>query len=185
MSLKTKDITYEEYLEMPEIKQRYEIIDGEMIFMAPGPTPKHQMNSRNLFLSLYNFVASHQLGEVLYAPLDVLIQQKPLCTRQPDLLFISKERSSIIGKQMIEGGPDLVVEILSPSNTRADVEKKLKDYAVIDVRECWLVSSEARTIEILKLSFNRWERLGLYGTGDRITSEVLPGLCLKVDEVIE
>jgi Uma2 family endonuclease len=180
--METKRLTYEEFLELPEIKGRYEVVDGELI-IAPSPTPKHQFNSRNLFLLLHHFVASHQLGEVLYAPLDVLVQQKPLRTRQPDLLFISKERSGIIGQQMIEGGPDLVVEILSPSNTRPDIEEKLKDYGSIDVRECWLVSPEARTVEVLKFSSGRWERLGLYGIGDIIMSEVLPELHLKVDEI--
>ena len=85
---------------------------------------------------------------------------------------------------MIEGGPDLVVEILSPSNIRRDIEEKLKDYASIDVRECWLVSPEARTVEVLKLSANRLERSGLYGVGDVIRSEVLPELRLKAEEVL-
>ncbi|MCI0529774.1 MAG: Uma2 family endonuclease, partial [Nitrospira sp.] len=84
MSMETKRLTYEEFLELPEIKGRYEVVDGELIYMTPGPTPKHQFNSRNLFRWLDRFVVSHELGEVLYAPLDVLVQQKPLRTRQPD-----------------------------------------------------------------------------------------------------
>ena len=55
--------------------------------------------------------------------------------RQPDLLFVSNENSGILGDR-IEGGPDLVVEILSPSNSRVDIDSKLADYAQIGVREC-------------------------------------------------
>lgn len=184
MSTQTKQLTYEEYLDLPEIKGRYEIVDGELIYMVPDPTPDHQFNLRSLFRLLDYFVTSHDLGEVLFAPLDILVQQKPLRTRQPDLLFISKERLALVGKQMIEGGPDLIVEILSPSNTRGAMDEKLRDYASIDVRECWLVSPEARTVEVLKLSSGRFVRLGLYGMGDIIISEVLPGLRLKVEEIL-
>ncbi|MBI3988201.1 MAG: Uma2 family endonuclease [candidate division NC10 bacterium] len=181
MSIQTKNLTYEEFLKLPEMKRRYEVVNGELIYMTPSPTPSHQMISRTLFRVLDHFVADRELGEVLYAPLDILIQQNPLRTRQPDLLFISKERLAIVGEHMIEGGPDLIVEILSPANTRLDLEEKLKDYGSINVRECWFVSPEAQTVEVLKFTSGRFERIGLYGLGDVITSEVLPGLHLKVE----
>ena len=64
-------------------------------------------------------------------------------------------------KGHIEGGPDLVVAILSPANTRADMEEKLSDYWVIQVQECWLVSPEARTVEVLQPAESGFERRGL------------------------
>ena len=87
------------------------------------------------------FVSEHRLGGVWFAPLDVIVRQEPLRVRQPDLLFVSNENSGILGDR-IEGGPDLVVEILSPSNNRVDVDSKLEDYAQIGVRECWIVSPQ-------------------------------------------
>ena len=150
--------------------------------MSPGPTTQHQRILRQLFRMMDPFVTEHGLGEVLFAPLDILIQREPLRTRQPDLLFVSNERAGILG-QIIEGPPDLVVEVLSPSNTRADVESKLADYGRIGVRECWLVSPEARTVEVLGLIEGSWKRISLYGLGDQVQSSVLSGLALAVSEL--
>ena len=181
MTLQTQRLTYEEYLKLPEMRARYDIVDGELI-MSPSPTTEYQKVLRQLFRMLDRFVTEHQLGEVLFAPLDVLVQRTPLRTRQPDLLFVSTERVAILA-EIVDGAPDLVVEILSPSNTRADIENKLDDYSRIGVRECWLVSSEARTIEVLELSGGNWTRVGLFGLGDQVESNVLAGLAFAVEEL--
>lgn len=183
MAVQTRGLTYEEYLKLPEIKKRYDIIDGELIYMTPSPTPKHQRIALQISLRLAPFVEKNDLGELLIAPLDIRITLDPLRTRQPDLLFIRKDRANIIGEQLIEGGPDLVIEILSPSNTRTVIESKLRDYLQVDVKECWLVSPEASTIEVLISSASGWQRAGLYGAGDVVSSAILPGLTLKVDEL--
>jgi Uma2 family endonuclease len=185
MTIDTKKLTYDTYLTLPEIKQRYEVLDGELFYMTPSPTPEHQRIALNLSLKLAPFVREHRLGELFFAPLDVIITRDPLRTRQPDLLFVSNQRRGIIGLQQIEGGPDLIVEILSPSNTRADVEGKLQDYWTIEIRECWLVSPEARTVEILQRGATRFERLGLYGMDDLITSNILPDLHLSVADIYQ
>jgi Uma2 family endonuclease len=181
MTLQTRRLTYEEYLKSPEIKQRYEIVDGQLI-MAPSPTLEHQTILRQLFRMLDRFVTGHQVGQVWFAPLDIVIQREPLRTRQPDLLFVSNERAGILG-QIIEGAPDLVVEILSPSNTRADAESKLTDYSHLGVLECWLVSPEARSVEVLGLESGSWRRIAIYGLGDQVQSQVLAGLAFPVSEV--
>lgn len=183
MTLQTRRLTFEDYLNGPELKERYDIVDGEMI-MAPAPTVDHQRILRRLVRSLDSFVTEHRLGEVLFAPVDVLIRREPLRTRQPDLLFVSKERSGIL-HQIVEGAPDLVAEILSPGNTRGEVEEKLKDYARLGVRECWLISPEGRTVEVLTLAKEAWRRAALYGIGDNIQSGVLEGLELGVSQLFE
>ena len=181
MTLQTKRLTYEEYLKLPEVRRRYEIIDGEMV-TAPGPSTEHQVILAQLFFHLYWFVNEHGLGTVLFAPLDVLIEREPLRTRQPDLLFVSKERSSILG-QIVEGAPDLVVEVLSPGNTRGDMDDRLADYAGLGIRECWLVSPEGRTVEVLSLAGGNWKRVSLSGVGDTIRSAVLQGLEVPVSQI--
>ena len=183
MSTQTRQLTYEEYLKTPEIKARYDIVDGVMT-MAPAPTLEHQKILRQLFLMLHQFVSEQQLGEVFFAPADVIIQREPLRTRQPDLLFVSNERANILGDQ-VEGAPDLVVEILSPSNTRSDLEAKLSDYATLGVSECWLVSPEARSVEVLGLTEGSWVRLGISGLGEQVRSQVLPELDLAVAQLFE
>ncbi len=181
MTLQTTRLTYEEYLSGPEIKQRYEIVDGVMI-MPPSPNVEHQTILRQLFLHLNQHVDYDDLGQVWFAPLDVVIQREPLRTRQPDLLFVSGARAGIVG-QVIEGAPDLVVEILSTSNSRSAMEEKLADYARIEVQECWLVSPEARSVEVLDLGEGQWRRVRIFGLGDQGHSQVLPGLGLAVAEV--
>jgi Uma2 family endonuclease len=190
MSAKVKELrkstnqllTYEDYLALPEMMQRYEIIDGEMI-MSPAPTSKHQLVVGSLYRSLHSLVRRWRLGVVLLSPLDIIIHRVPrLRTRQPDLIFVSRERQAIIHDQ-IEGGPDLVIEVLSPSDTRRVIERKLEDYRRIGVRECWMVSIEGETVEVLKLSARGVRRLGLYGPGDVVRSQVLPSLALPIKKI--
>lgn len=78
MAIDTKKLTYEAFLKLPETKRRYDVIDGELLFMSPSPTPHHQRILRNLFRLVDRFVTGHNLGEVLYAPLDILIRRDPL-----------------------------------------------------------------------------------------------------------
>ena len=183
MCTQTHRLTYEEYLKTPEIKARFDIVDGVMT-IAPTPTVAHQRILGNLFWKLDQFVSEQQVGEVLFAPVDVIVQRDPLRTRQPDLLFVSNERASILGDQ-VDGGLDLVVEILSPSNSRSDLEAKLSDYATLRVSECWLVSPEARSVEILGLTEGSWVRLGISGLGEQVRSRVLPELDLAVVQLFE
>lgn len=183
MTLQTGRLTYAEYLESPETKQRYEIVDGKII-MPPSPTSADQRLLRQTFKLLDRFVSENKLGEVFFAPLDVVIQREPLRTRQPDLLFVSNAKSAIIG-QVIEGAPDLVVEILSLGNTRAGMEEKLGDYSRLGVSECWLVSPEASSVEVLELVDGALQRLSICGLGDDVRSAVLTGLALTVGELFE
>ncbi len=183
MTTQTKLITWADYLQEPESKQRREIVDGEVV-MAAAPTLYHQTTSGDVYRPLHRFVSENRLGGVWYAPVDVVVEQEPVRVRQPDIVFVSNERADILGDR-INGGPDLVVEILSPSNSRTDIESKLADYARIDVRECWLVSKEARTVEVLRLEGGQWRRAYIRGVGDHIESVVLPGLELDIADIFQ
>ena len=177
-------LTYEEYLNEPETMLRYDIVDGEVI-MSAAPNPYHQRTSKRIFRPLDLYVTERGLGEILYAPLDIIMQRDPLRTRQPDLLFISNERVGIIQDDRIHGGPDLVVEILSPSNSRADIEGKLADYARIGVGECWLVAPQGRTVETLLQDGGEWKRISIRGVGENVETLVLQGLELPVSEIFQ
>jgi Uma2 family endonuclease len=188
MSTKVEKLTYEAYLALPETKQRYEIVDGVLI-MPPAPTPAHQWFSKRIFSRLDNFVEERYLGVVLFAPVDLLIQREPLRTRQPDILYLSAERTGIRGLaelqglQFLEVPPDLVVEVLSPSNTRRDIEGKLEDYQRIGVKECWLVSPEAETTEVVSLSVEGAKAVDIFGVNDSLRSPVLGDFTLNLREV--
>ena len=188
-SLGAKRLTFEKWLALPETKQRYEIVDGAML-MAPAPTPIHQWIMIEIMIRLKSFVEERGLGVVLAAPVDLLIQREPLRTRQPDVLYLSADRTGIRGRadlqgiQYLEIAPDLVVEVLSPSNTRRDIEGKLEDYRQIGVRECWLVSPEAETVEVLLLTSKEAVTEITFGVVDvTLRSDVLADFTLQLREI--
>jgi Uma2 family endonuclease len=182
MTVDLKHLTYQPYLALPEMKARYSIVNGVRV-MDAVPTPAHQLLLQELLLKLVPCIREHRLGELFIAPLDIVIHRDPLRTRQPDLMFISHRRRSIVGQQVITGGPDLVIDILSPSNTRRELEAKLQDYQSVNVREAWVVGTQGQTVEVLQLCPERIERVGLYGFGDTIASQVLPDLHLTMAEI--
>ena len=114
------------------------------------------------------------MGLVLYVPVDVMIRKNPLRTRQPDLLYISFEQLQRYGLNEIEElpffdvAPDLVVEIVSPSESPRQVADKLADYQRIGVQECWLVRSAEGTIEVVRFLSNLSQTDGRFCRGDNI-----------------
>ena len=183
-----KKISFEDYLLMPEINHPYEIIDGDFI-PFPTPPPVHQRMSANIVMALDSHVQAKDLGVVLLAPVDIILQRHPLRTRQPDVLFIHKDKLSgtdldaIEELQILEIAPDLVVEVLSASDTEKVLSGKLSDYQRIGVKECWLVSREARSVEVLQLTKEQSQSLGHFGLGETVHSEVLPDFQLTVDAI--
>ena len=186
--LKKKKITLADYLLTPELHHPYEIIDGEMM-PSPAPTLAHQIIGANVFSSLSQYVKTKGLGVVLFAPVDIILQRDPLRTRQPDVLFIHKDNlpgtslDDLEELQLLEITPDLVVEVLSPSDTKKVLVGKLADYQRIGVKECWLVSREAHSVEVLRLSVEKSERAGIYGLGETVCSETLIDFRLTVDAI--
>lgn len=108
--------TVNDYMTAPNDK-RYQLLDGEMI-LAPAPNDKHQTIVGELFVALHRFVTENRLGQVRVSPYDVVLSNYDVV--QPDLLFVSNQRSSIITTANIQGAPDLVVEILSPNSAQYD-----------------------------------------------------------------
>lgn len=83
----------------------------------------------------------------------------------PDILFITKERLHIVKRGRIEGAPDIIVEVLSPSNWLKDRREKFETYAKAGVREYWIVDPRARTIELFFLREGTYSLIGKYGVG--------------------
>ncbi len=141
-------LTYKDYEALPADGRRYEIHDGELS-VTPAPNTEHQRVSANLFVTLRRHVEERGLGEVLYAPVDVILADTSIV--QPDLVFVDPTRRSAISRRGIEGPPTLAVEIVSPSTTGIDRTTKRQLYAKYGVSCFWLVDPEARMIEALVL----------------------------------
>jgi len=171
--------TYTDYLQLPEDK-RYELIEGEFS-MVPSPNYLHQVISKRLFRALDDYVRNLELGEVLYAPLDIILSEENVL--QPDILFISKERAAIIIDKNIHGAPDLVIEILSPSTMEKDRGLKQKLYAKFGVREYWLVDPDKKIIEVMTLGERGFESTEVYQEGDLLKSPLLKRISITVSEI--
>lgn len=101
---------------------------------------------------------------------------------QPDLLCVLRERLGIIHKANIEGAPDLVVEILSPSTNEGDRVRKRKVYAQYGVRELWLVDPETRSIELATRNGSELATTNVFSEGTTPTSPALGGFALSISE---
>ncbi len=172
-------LTYEDYAKTPE-GERWELIDGEL-FMAPSPKEAHQRSQMKLGAPMFFFAEEKDLGRVYFAPFDVVLSDTD--TVQPDLLFVSKERLDIITADNVQGAPDLVVEIRSPSTARQDWTTKRELYARHGVKEYWLVDPEAATVAVLLLDGGELKVAGVYGIGDTLTSVTLEGFSIALADV--
>jgi Uma2 family endonuclease len=181
MATTARKLTYHDLETIPEERpgDRHEVIAGELV-VTPSPTPAHQIASGNIAYPLEHHVREHDLGLVLYAPVDVRLTPDNVLI--PDILFIARDRLHIIGEKTIDGAPDLVVEILSPGTRQRDLTVKRALYARFGVQEYWIVDPEAKTVTVLTLKDDRYESLPIADDG-RIASRVLPGLRLTTDQV--
>ena len=171
--------TYADYLLTPD-DVRYELIEGELI-MAPAPTPRHQLISAYFMAFLVPFVRTNGLGWIFSAPIDVHLSDTNLF--QPDILFISAERAHIIGETNIQGAPDLAIEIASTRTQTRDQTVKREIYERFGVLEYWLAYPITQTVEVLRLENGRFVSVGVYGLGDTLTTPLLPGLAIDLNEI--
>jgi Uma2 family endonuclease len=174
--LSSAKLTYADYCRLPS-GQRYELIEGD-ISMTPSPNTVHQRLSRRIEMALIAWAESGGLGEVFHAPYDVVLSDNNVV--QPDVLYVSRERRSIVTAANIQGAPDLVIEILSPNQEDWDRVVKRSVYARYGVPEYWLVNPTSLTVELLSRDEHDLRTLGVYGVHEVVRSVALPGLSLHV-----
>lgn len=175
----TTKLTYEDYQQTPD-DERYELLDGALI-VPPAPNTAHQSVQAELGWRMAQFVREERLGNLFFAPTDVVLSSTDVV--QPDLLFISSERVHIIAPANIQGAPDLIVEIRSDSTAERDESFKRQLYADCRVVEYWLVDPEAEIISVLLLGENGYEEAATYTVGQALTSPMLEGLLINLDDV--
>jgi Uma2 family endonuclease len=141
--------TYDEFVRLPNDGNRYEIIGGEL-YVTPSPTLMHQKTVTRLVAALVPFVEANGLGELYVGPVDILFAEGDYLT--PDLVFVRADRTAILKERGVEGAPDLVVEVLSPSTAGRDRTLKRERYAAFGVAEYWVVDAGRRRIEIYRVT---------------------------------
>ncbi|GIV09147.1 MAG: hypothetical protein KatS3mg019_1238 [Fimbriimonadales bacterium] len=169
-------VDWEGYLNLPSELTHYEIIDGEVKPLA-SPTLKHQKIVRQFIRLLDPMIQQRRLGELLSAPFDFVVRREPVRTRQPDLFFLSKGRFSEFAQldheSRLEQAPDLIIEVLSPSDTYSVWAEKLHDYHAIGTPEVWAVDAERREIEVLVYEEGGYRTLGWFSGEQPVRSMVL------------
>ena len=168
--------TYEDYVTLDD-GVYFEIINGKAL-MSPAPELFHQRWARKIFLAIERHVEACKLGEVFFAPVDVVLGEKNVV--QPDLVFVSTANSGLLQRRGIMGAPDLVVEIISPASLRRDRYDKRELYARFGVKEFWLADAANHSIEILSLQQDSYQLLSCATNQGKIRSAALPGFELDL-----
>ncbi len=173
-------LTYDDYCELPNDRNRYEILDGELS-VTPAPRTKHQSISGHLYRILANHIVANQLGDIYAAPTDVILA--PTNVVQPDLVFVGNDRRGIVTERAIEGAPTLVIEILSPTTERTDRQTKAQLYAKYQVPHYWLIDPDQQTLEAHELAVDRYTLIIKAQNSEVFTPSLFSGLAISLADL--
>ncbi len=174
----TRRWTYADYCKIPPDRKRHEIIDGRH-YLNPVPSPDHQSVGGRLFFELFGNIEKAERGRVFMSPIDVHLG--PGSVVQPDLVVLVGRNASIVGPRKVTGVPDLLIEVLSPSNRSYDRRRKFARYERAGVREYWLVDPAAHTVEPFVL--RRGKYVAMPVATESITLRVMRGVTIDLCEV--
>jgi Uma2 family endonuclease len=180
LTIASGKLTYEDLVSLPDDGKRYEILDGDLV-MTPSPSTRHQRVSRNLGHILHLYVTEHGGGELFYAPLDVILDRYTIV--EPDIVYVSADRSSIVQEHAIVGAPDLLIEILSPLTADRDRGAKAKLYAKFGVDCYWIVDPKARTLDAFSRGGERYGAAVRYSGDAVVRTSLFPQLTIELKNV--
>jgi Uma2 family endonuclease len=172
--------TYPDLATFPDDHLRREIIDGKLI-VNPAPVTRHQIVVAAILVALFNYAKSSG-GKVLCAPYDVVLA--PDNVVEPDVLFIRSDHLDRLGPKYLEGPPDLVVEISSPSTRHLELVRKRELYQRFGVPEYWYVDLETDRVEVYVLEEGRYPAPAIKYAGEALEPGGLPELSVPVTEAL-
>jgi len=183
---KQGEYTLEDYYDMPD-ERRVELIDGVIYDMAT-PSPIHQKIAMELSRPIEEYIRKKKGNCIVFgAPVDTRILKDSKTMVQPDVMVVCDRNK--LTHHGVEGAPDLIVEILSPSTKRKDMTVKLSKYIEAGVREYWLVDPEKKKVLVyLSEEETLMEDLDvkLYGFEDQIPVMIFDGECvIDMKEIYE
>jgi Uma2 family endonuclease len=176
-------LTYDDFLLFPDDGKRHELIDGEH-YVTPSPNRKHQKVSLNISLRIGNWLEQHPIGQIYYAPFDVIFSTFDVV--EPDLLYMSNERAAaVLTDDNVQGVPELVIEIGSPSTRQRDETIKRHLYERSGVSEYWVVDPEIDVVRVYRRGAEGFERPQELraDAGETLTTPRLPGLPLPLSRI--
>ncbi|HEV2656062.1 MAG TPA: Uma2 family endonuclease [Ktedonobacteraceae bacterium] len=172
--------TYDSYAALPDDGKRYEILDGVLYMAPPSPSGWHQQSVVRLSHYLFDAVELAGLGRVFVAPFDV--ELSPGTVVQPDVVVLLNKNSEKYVVSRIIGGPDLVIEIISPGTAYHDRLRKYNVYARAGVKEYWIVEPIRHTVEVFVLGEDAYHTLGTFSGKQALPSSVIPDFPVYVEQ---
>jgi hypothetical protein len=174
--------TVADYRALPGGPPYYQLIEGELI-MAPSPNSDHQDIAGNIYFLLRQHAMKHRFGKVCIAPLDVFLSE--ITVVQPDVFFLATRSLALLRDDGVHGAPDLVVEIVSPSNGRLELKRKRPLYARHGVREEWLIEPELEQIHRYDFTVDAAKPLRVIDSDETFETPLLPGLTINAADVFQ
>ncbi|MCL4521988.1 MAG: Uma2 family endonuclease [Firmicutes bacterium] len=171
--------TYTDLTQLPEDGKRYEILEGDLA-VSPSPNQKHQRCVWRI-VSFFQLMEQAGYGQGYAAPFDVVFDEHNVT--EPDVLFIRTERLSIVTEANVQGAPDLVVEVLSPSTRARDLGVKVHLYARFHVQEYWVADPDAETLTVYRLGADGYQQVGPLHDFNPVQSSLFPKSTLVVAEL--
>ena len=172
-------MTLEEFLALPEVEGYRELVDG-VVYMAAFPIPDHQFLAVTLIMHLAQQIAETGLGVVLQHAGVVV---SPTSALGPDIIVIRTDRTGIVGPTVIDGAPDIVVEILSSDRNHGLVTKR-RLYQEASISEYWVLDGDADTLRQLALDDDGvYQERALLTAADTLTTPLFPSLSLPLDQL--
>jgi len=179
----TKQYTYADYL-LWQFSERIELLRGFIKKMSPAPSRRHQDYSRNLSFSILKIIEKSPC-KMYIAPFDVRLPipsaKKDTTVVQPDICIICDLTK--LDDYGCNGAPDLIVEILSPGNSKHDADTKFRLYEEAGVQEYWMVEPEEKLVLIYTLQNGIYIGLKPFSEGEIINSPRFPELKIEVDAI--
>ena len=179
-----KRYTGAEFLSRNELDENtyYELVNGKIVKKS-SPNPRHQLILAKIYDLVSNYIKKNKSGTVLFAPIDVFLDNETVVI--PDLIYISNDNKKIITNNGIEGCPDLVVEILSPSTAKYDRGIKMKAYKRNQVAEYWIIDPKAHALEVYVYQDQDYDLLSYAVEEGNIESQILQGFSLSIKELFD
>jgi Uma2 family endonuclease len=185
----TKQYTYADYL-LWQFSERVELIKGFIVKMSPAPSKTHQVISRKLTRHLDRYFENKPCG-FFVAPFDVRLlnykknqkDNKIYTVVQPDLCVVCDLEK--LDEKGCLGAPDLVIEILSPGNSKYELGEKFKLYEENQIKEYWIVEPFENTILIYTLQNDKYIGIKPCIEGEKITSPLFPELDFEIEKIFE
>ncbi len=181
----SKTYTYADYLKWT-FDERLELIKGKIFEMNPAPGSVHQLILGAIFNEFYNYLKGKPC-KVFHAPFDVRLNKRSKENEniktvvQPDISVVCNPLK--IDEKGCLGAPDIVVEILSTGNNKKELQNKYEVYEENGVLEYWIIHPSVQTFFRYSLVENRYQASRLLTTGDEVTTPILPGFVLNLDEL--